>query len=141
VGSNMKIISLEELVVSMAVKLLSKGGNCLYGALDPHGRTTVQGGASKKKVQFIKTDFCIPHEIINDKYKEDISVINHAFIGPMAGIPTIFLNEKGLEMRDEAKKHANTRFEKSPRLKAAVEELVEAIKEEAKRLTDEDKKE
>jgi gas vesicle protein len=44
-------------------------------------------------------------------------------------------------MRDEAKKHANTRFEKSPRLKAAVEELVEAIKEEAKRLTDEDKKE
>jgi hypothetical protein len=128
----MKIVTIDELIISTALKSLNETSS-LFGVLEPHGQITVMGGSKKEKGQYIKAKWMIPHEVINEKKKENIVVINSSFIFPMARIPTVFLSDKGLELKDQAEKIFSEQIKRSPRLEAAIKELKDALVEEMKK--------
>lgn len=130
----MVIMSKEELMLSLITSIMARGDGALYGTLDPHGTIRVQGGTSKVKGQYMRTAWAIPHEILDEKRKQDISIIRSSFMPPMAAIPFYHLNEKGRRLRKDSsekyKKWAGT----TPRIAAALNELMEALLEESKRM-------
>jgi hypothetical protein len=135
----MKVKAREELILEAVTKIMAKGRSVLCGELEFDGQTTIQGGTSKRKAQYVKTAYCIPHEAIRKEVKEDISVIQWSYIHPMAVVPLCWLSEKGVEYKHEAEGIFRKKLDKVPRIKAALHELMAALEEEAMKIAKEEK--
>jgi hypothetical protein len=127
----LKILSQEELILSMAAMIMGKGEDSLFGALDADGSMFVKGGAQRRKAQYVRTNWCLPHSVLSKELKDNVKIITRSFIGPIAGVKEEFLSDYGKDLKRQADSSFTRRLENAPRLKAAIKELKEAILEEA----------
>jgi len=123
----MKIIDSRRQILELA-SILNE--NVVVGIVEPKGNITIDGGTIKRKYQSLKATFKIPHEVIIPCSQQNIVVFQNSFIMPTVAIPEHFTSLKCRELRDKQRASFDKWLDERPRIKNALNELIEAIKEE-----------
>jgi hypothetical protein len=125
----MKINDYRHKIIDM-VRLLMQDNVIVGDKCGPIGTCTIQGGTSKKKYQFLKGEFALPHECIKEDKKHNIAVLRESFIMPFMIIPGEYSSGAAKMHKDRSKKMFDKELNKYPKIENALNALMQAIKED-----------
>jgi predicted nucleotidyltransferase component of viral defense system len=87
-------------------------------------------GKKSKKYQYIKGELAIPHNILKDEFQQNLDVMYDTRMFHYAYIPKKFVTDELLNQIEEAKQDILSFLVNHPKVKEALDNLINVLKEE-----------